>query len=185
MEPQHTQPTSTQPTLSETGVTTTGGVPIESVIESHIASPDVSRSAEEKPNLTHTPDNVLPEPTPAYSSASLEKPVRIEPVPQVAKVTPLHLLREHPVWIDCPFCERRAMTRVGHEGSSATMLASLVCCLICICLVCVPSLTGMYQDTSHYCTNCGKKVAHKPHDGQTQPIGPMLIGEIPSRRPLA
>lgn len=68
-----------------------------------------------------TPDNVNPEPALAYTSASVEKPVRIEPVPQVAKVTPLHLLREQPVWIDCPFCERRAMTRVSHEGSSATM----------------------------------------------------------------
>ncbi|KAJ6006484.1 LITAF-like zinc ribbon domain-containing protein [Penicillium sp. IBT 35674x] len=121
MEPQHTQPTSTQPALTGPVVTTTSGVPIESVIESHIASPDVSRSAEDNPSLTRTPEKVIPEPAPAYSSGLAEKPVRIEPVPQVAKVTPLHLLREHPSWIDCPFCERRAMTRVGHEGSSATM----------------------------------------------------------------
>ncbi|KAJ5527895.1 LITAF-like zinc finger domain-containing protein [Penicillium frequentans] len=182
MEPQHTQPTSTQPTLSETGVTTTGGFPLSLSTKAILPAQMFRAQQRTSPTLLN---NVIPEPTPAYSSASVEKPVRIEPVPQVAKVTPLHLLREHPVWIDCPFCERRAMTRVGHEGSSATMLASLVCCLICICLVCVPSLTGMYQDTSHYCTNCGKKVAHKPHDGQTQPIGPMPIGEIPSRRPLA
>lgn len=139
MEPQHTLPTSTQPTPTETGVTTTNKVPIESVIESHIANPDVSRPAQDNPNLTKyfsafvtttpefplmsfsAPGNVIPEPTSAYSFAQMDKPIRIEPVPQVATVTPLHLLRENPTWIDCPFCERRAMTRVGHEDSSTTM----------------------------------------------------------------
>lgn len=143
MEPQPNQPTSTQPTPTETGVITTSQVPIEPITESHIASPDVSNSAQDTPKAAHTqyvstlttttseytltlvsargPDTIIPEPAPAYSAAPVDKPVQIEPIPQVAKVTPLNLLREQPTWIDCPYCQRRAMTRVGHEDSSATM----------------------------------------------------------------
>lgn len=29
-----------------------------------------------------------------------------------------------------------------------------------------------YYDTDHYCKGCGKTVAHKPHDGQTQAVEP-------------
>lgn len=46
-------------------------------------------------------------------------------------------------------------------------------------------MAGMCQDTSHYCTNCGKKVAHKPHDGQMQPILQMESQMVASSLPLA
>ncbi|CAF9925539.1 MAG: hypothetical protein ALECFALPRED_003156 [Alectoria fallacina] len=35
-------------------------------------------------------------------------------------VTPLDQLLEEPVYIDCPYCQRRTQTRVTHEDSSAT-----------------------------------------------------------------
>ncbi len=35
--------------------------------------------------------------------------------PPVAVVTPLHQLGDQPQWIDCPFCEHRAMTRLDHR----------------------------------------------------------------------
>ena len=29
-------------------------------------------------------------------------------------------------------------------------------------------MLGWCQDTEHYCTQCNRKVTHKPHDGQVQ-----------------
>ncbi|KAJ5722134.1 hypothetical protein N7488_000169 [Penicillium malachiteum] len=114
MEPQHTQPTLTQPMPTLTSLTTSGP-PIESVLESHSTSLDASHS--EQANLSYPPYN---EPAPPYSAVPVYETVRIEAVPQVAKVTPLHLLGDQPAWIDCPFCQRRAMTRVIQGDSAAT-----------------------------------------------------------------
>ncbi len=33
----------------------------------------------------------------------------------VERVTPLHQLGDQPQWIDCPFCQHRAMTRLDHR----------------------------------------------------------------------
>ncbi|KAJ5709646.1 LITAF-like zinc finger domain-containing protein [Penicillium malachiteum] len=199
MEPQHTQPTLTQPMPTLTSLITTSGPPIESGIEIPSTSLDASRSAQA--NLSYPPYD---EPAPPYSAVPVYETVRIEPVPQVAKVTPLHLLGEQPAWIDCPFCQRRAMTRVLHGDSAATWYdlstlssydesfandirscVSILCCLICICLACIPSTTGMCQNTSHFCSNCGKQVSHKPHNGATQPLKPMYTLTVNARRPLA
>jgi len=39
-------------------------------------------------------------------------------------VTPLHLLGEESQWIDCPFCHRRARTRVSKDGTPMQMCDS-------------------------------------------------------------
>lgn len=60
-------------------------------------------------------------------------------------------------------------------------LASLLCCLICICLVCVPQMAGWAQNTSHFCTSCRNKVAFMPHDGPMQALGPKPQTQVVSQ----
>ncbi|KAK1763967.1 hypothetical protein QBC33DRAFT_548444 [Phialemonium atrogriseum] len=103
-------------------------------------------------------------------------------LPQAQQVTPLKSLREAPAWIDCPFCEKRTLTKVTQEDSSATCLASLLCCLVCVCLVCVPSMTGMCANHVHNCSNCHNRVALRSHDGFVQTFGPTsATGTVPSK----
>lgn len=40
-------------------------------------------------------------------------------------VTRLDALGETPEWIDCPFCQQRAMTKVTHSSSDQTTYGSL------------------------------------------------------------
>ncbi|KAF4991234.1 hypothetical protein FDECE_14106, partial [Fusarium decemcellulare] len=40
--------------------------------------------------------------------------------PSMRTVTPLHLLGDQPDWIDCPFCETRAMTTIKKKPSNVT-----------------------------------------------------------------
>ncbi|KAI0196868.1 hypothetical protein F4808DRAFT_302766 [Astrocystis sublimbata] len=83
-------------------------------------------------------------------------------------VTPLHKLTDSPTYIDCPFCHRRAMTRVSKEGDDMQCIASVLCCLICICLACLPHAAGWCENANIFCTSCGNKVAVVPHDGAVQ-----------------
>ncbi|KAI0096584.1 hypothetical protein GGR51DRAFT_28540 [Nemania sp. FL0031] len=118
----------------------------------------------------------------SYENARAQEP----PAPKEAQqqqhpqqlVTPLHALTEAPAWIDCPFCQRRTQTRSTRQGDSQQVLASILCCLVCVCLACLPSMAGWCENINIYCSNCGKQVAMIPHDGMIQvtpapaPTGP-------------
>ncbi|KAJ5628156.1 LITAF-like zinc finger domain-containing protein, partial [Penicillium lividum] len=111
-------------------------------------------------------DRVFTEPPPAYTldppmynSAPVE-----QRVPHASMVVPLHLLDKQPAYIDCPFCENLAETSLMEINSGSTRVTSVLCCLICPFLICLPSEAGMFIDYDHYCTKCGKRVAHKSHD---------------------
>lgn len=56
-------------------------------------------------------------------------------------------------------------------------MAAAVCCLCCgVITVCIPYLCGWFQETAHHCTNCGKQVTNKTHDGQ------VVVKEPPKSR---
>ncbi|KAI1737132.1 hypothetical protein F4680DRAFT_221498 [Xylaria scruposa] len=100
-------------------------------------------------------------------------------VPQVVvegnprMVTPLERLTPQEAWIDCPFCQHTTKTRITKEGDSQQTLASVICCLICLPLACIPCIAGWCENTHIFCTRCGRKVATIPHDGPIQvvPVG--------------
>ncbi|KAJ5291830.1 hypothetical protein N7478_001081 [Penicillium angulare] len=129
----------------ETGTTS---APVEFSSEIR-ASPSAVHDTEQTPNPVGTTGEAITEPAPAYtpnadtsgnqpsetkiteSQPRGTAPMEAKPTAPVATVTPLNLLGEVPAWIDCPFCERRALTRVKGADSSTTMLAALLCCLVC------------------------------------------------------
>ncbi|KAK2736255.1 hypothetical protein CKAH01_18923 [Colletotrichum kahawae] len=103
-------------------------------------------------------------------------------------VTPLHMLGDKPQPIDCPFCMRRTMTIVDTEGTGMQMLAGALCCLLCVCLTCVPCIAGWCEDTHYSCGNCHKRVATRPYDGPVQVFGPhgQMFPMVPSQyEPMA
>ncbi|CAG9984894.1 unnamed protein product [Clonostachys byssicola] len=91
-------------------------------------------------------------------------------------VTPLHLLGDQADFVDCPFCRRRVETRVKKNASTATHLPLCVSTYTYSFSI---AATGLFFTTvggvvapyaakwkchiSHFCTNCGKKVAVKRH----------------------
>ncbi|EQB59212.1 hypothetical protein CGLO_00429 [Colletotrichum gloeosporioides Cg-14] len=108
--------------------------------------------------------------------------------PMIQGVTPLHMLGGKPQPIDCPFCMRRTMTIVDTEGTGMQMLAGALCCLLCVCLTCVPCIAGWYEDTHYSCGNCHKRVATRPYDGPIQVFGPhgQMFPMVPSQyEPIA
>lgn len=150
------------------------------------------------------------------------QPARIEVMGQPSNVTKLPYLGETPEYIDCPFCKTMAKTKVEHQSSDQTayvlaiskvvsLLADLyidrpcsisaaLCCVFCgIIGVFVPYLCGWSQDVDHYCTNCNRKVTHRPYNGvvnvistddrqgpsKFQPLVPMQVKEDATNEPLA
>ncbi|OKO99990.1 hypothetical protein PENSUB_8207 [Penicillium subrubescens] len=85
----------------------------------------------------------------------------------------LNQLGEEPRLVNCPFCHHQVMTRVQKESTSATGMAAVGCCLFggIICAF-LPYCMEMCHDSHHFCTNCGQKVAIRPHDGQVQIFSP-------------
>ncbi|KAI0428477.1 hypothetical protein F5Y09DRAFT_313031 [Xylaria sp. FL1042] len=140
---------------------------------------DVAPPAYQPPNTTAPATTQQPPITQAGNTATTQHATTKEP-PRL--VTPLHALTEAPAWIDCPFCKQMTQTRSTKEGDSQQALASFLCCLVCICLVCLPSIAGWCENIHIYCTKCGKEVAMIPHDGMIQvtPVGPET-GLTPSR----
>ncbi|KAF2738502.1 hypothetical protein EJ04DRAFT_509645 [Polyplosphaeria fusca] len=120
-------------------------------------------------------------------------------------VTDLEHLGESPAYIDCPYCEKRTLTRVEQNDSSQTThvnpflcllrlmyvlrpayhsyrLAAALCCLCCgVITVCIPFLCHWCADIDHRCSECGKQVSHKPHDGPVQARYPTGSKERPSK----
>ncbi|KAL0939645.1 uncharacterized protein CTRU02_206255 [Colletotrichum truncatum] len=105
------------------------------------------------------------------------------PPVMIQGVTPLHMLSDSPQWIDCPFCQSRTTTVVDTEGTSMQILAGALCCLVCVCLTCVPCLAGWCEDTHFSCSNCRQRVATRPHDGPIQVFGPQgpIYPMVPSQ----
>ena len=83
------------------------------------------RSAEEPQDANHLP-NQPPAPVKEMPT-DLSTPQKSSPMapgapqPPVLGVTPLDQLGQQPQWIDCPFCQRRTMTRVNKDGTPMQM----------------------------------------------------------------
>ncbi|KAF4458672.1 LPS-induced tumor necrosis factor alpha factor [Fusarium albosuccineum] len=134
-------------------------------------------------NMIQAEDKLMPvAPAPAYvaTAPSPQPGLKIEALPDVERVTPLHMLGESPAWIDCPFCQRRTMTKVNTEGSGTQVVMSILCCLICVCLVCLPAAAGWFEHTHHYCSNCNARVVTRPYDGPIQVFGPQIRTDVPT-----
>ncbi|KAI6769569.1 hypothetical protein HG530_004198 [Fusarium avenaceum] len=74
-------------------------------------------------------------------------------------VTPLHELKDLPKFVDCPFCRRRAETRVKKKSSKMTHVSATVLGFTTIAGAAVPYAGNWACHLAHYCTNCGHKVA--------------------------
>ncbi|KAH7037030.1 uncharacterized protein B0I36DRAFT_313169 [Microdochium trichocladiopsis] len=103
-----------------------------------------------------------------------------------ATVTPLHLLGDQPDTVDCPFCQRRSITRVKKKPSLATHAAATGLFLTTIGGTVVPYAKQWKSHVSHYCNNCNRKVAQRRNGQDTmQPLGtPEHMREV-SRYPAA
>jgi hypothetical protein len=101
-------------------------------------------------------------------------------------VTPLHLLGDQPDIIDCPFCLRRAETKVIREASPVTHAMASLCCLTTVFGVIAPYMLEWAAHIEQHCTNCNRRVTRKPH-GKTelQVFGTPSEQRIPSRYPAA
>ncbi|KAM0217832.1 hypothetical protein ACHAQI_001887 [Fusarium lateritium] len=77
----------------------------------------------------------------------------------ITYVTPLHELGDLPKFVDCPFCRRRAETRVKKKSSKMTHVSATVLGFTTIAGAAVPYAGNWACHLAHYCTNCGHKVA--------------------------
>ncbi|KAK2755648.1 hypothetical protein CKAH01_17317 [Colletotrichum kahawae] len=93
-------------------------------------------------------------------------------LPASTTATPLNALGETPQPIDCPFCDKRTQTTITKKGTSMQTVAGVLCCLLCVCLTCVPCIAGWCEDTDYTCSNCHSRVATRPYNGEIQTFGP-------------
>ncbi|KAK3899954.1 hypothetical protein C8A05DRAFT_17680 [Staphylotrichum tortipilum] len=105
-------------------------------------------------------------------------PVNLDSAQQpVTEVTSLNRLGDEPQSIDCPFCERRATTRLDHRRTAMQFFYGLLCFLGCPCLTCIGCAIHAFENTNYYCSECDKKVATRPNDGPITvytPGGPVV-----------
>lgn len=99
-----------------------------------------------------------------------------QPVPGVI---PINQLGDRPQWIDCPFCNQRTMTRVTTEGTSMQIVAGVLCCLLCVCLACVPCMAHWFEETYYFCSKCHNKVATRLESGTIIVHAPVAV--VPSK----
>ncbi|KAF5022869.1 hypothetical protein F66182_5102 [Fusarium sp. NRRL 66182] len=100
-------------------------------------------------------------------------------------VTPLNLLAEQPDTVDCPFCQRRAETKVKKTSSQMTHIYATGLFFTTLFGVIFPYACHCASNISHHCKNCGRKVAFKQHGGQMEALGtPDHLREV-SRFPAA
>jgi lipopolysaccharide-induced tumor necrosis factor-alpha factor len=97
----------------------------------------------------------------------------------VPGVIPINQLGDRPQWIDCPFCNQRTMTRVATEGTSMQIVAGVLCCLLCVCLACVPCMAHWFEETNYFCSKCHNKVATRPESGMIIVHAPVTV--VPSK----
>ncbi|KAK0617712.1 hypothetical protein B0T14DRAFT_525723 [Immersiella caudata] len=102
----------------------------------------------------------------------------------VPLVTPLEMLQgEAPQYIDCPWCYQRAPATAQRHGTSMQFLTGVLCCLICVCLACVPCIAGWFEETEYRCSSCKRMVAKRGDDGAIQLFVPPVL--VPSNLPVA
>ncbi len=58
-------------------------------------------------------------------------------------------------------------------------VAGVACCLLCVCLACVPCLTHWFEETNYFCSQCNKKVAKRSDSGVMVVYGPEAV--VPSK----
>ncbi|KAF4982829.1 hypothetical protein FZEAL_1621 [Fusarium zealandicum] len=105
--------------------------------------------------------------------------------PGMETVTPLHLLADQADAVDCPFCQRRAETKVKKQASGATHGIAAALLFTTLFGVIFPYTCHCASHVSHFCKNCGRKVAFKQHGGEMEPLGtPEHLREV-SRYPAA
>ncbi|KAF5611768.1 hypothetical protein F25303_14457 [Fusarium sp. NRRL 25303] len=78
----------------------------------------------------------------------------------IETVTPLHLLGDQPDWIDCPFCEKRAMTLIKRTPSTLTHIQAAILLIATGPGAALPYATKWCFNTEHYCESCGNRVAY-------------------------
>ncbi|GKU00493.1 hypothetical protein FLAG1_02740 [Fusarium langsethiae] len=121
------------------------------------------------------PGNAVLTPPPSYNSNEV-----------ITYVTPLTELGDHPKFVDCPFCRHRAETRVKKTSSTVTHISATVLGFTTIAGAAVPYAGKWAAHTTHYCTNCDRKVAiRKWGSKETKALGtPEHMREV-SRYPSA
>ncbi|RSL82981.1 hypothetical protein CEP52_016828 [Fusarium oligoseptatum] len=86
--------------------------------------------------------------------------VSTSPEPSIKAVTPLHLLRDQPDWIDCPFCETRAMTTIKKRPSNLTHIQAAFLLVATGPGGAVPYAAKWCFNVEHHCENCENRVAY-------------------------
>ncbi|KAF5020102.1 hypothetical protein F66182_7865 [Fusarium sp. NRRL 66182] len=102
--------------------------------------------------------SVVSSPPPSYNSSAPHPPTQYSSE-AVQYVTPLQQLGDLPKFVDCPFCRRRAETRVKKSASKMTHVSAAVLGFGTIVGGVAPYAGKWHSHTSHYCTNCEHKVA--------------------------
>ncbi|KAH8685137.1 LITAF-like zinc ribbon domain-containing protein [Ilyonectria robusta] len=137
-------------TLPEKAVT-----PVEPSLMSNPMTPPPAFSSHQNGSQGQTQtEPPRPQLNGAYSSGQ-----NMNMMPQSGTVTPLHLLGDQSDAVDCPFCERRAMTRIKKDPSWLTHTVAVVLFFVTFCGVVAPYMLHWSSHVSHYCENCGRKVA--------------------------
>jgi len=102
----------------------------------------------------------------------------------VPLVTPIDMLQgETPQYIDCPWCHQRTMATASRHGTSMQMVTGFLCCLLCVCLACVPCIAGWFEETEYNCSGCRRLVAKRDDNGHLQVFVPPVL--VPSHLPAA
>ncbi|RGP72641.1 hypothetical protein FLONG3_6649 [Fusarium longipes] len=100
-------------------------------------------------------------------------------------VTPLHLLAEQSDSVDCPFCQRQSETKVKKSASGMTHVYAAALFFGTLFGVVCPYMCHCAPNISHYCKNCGRKVAHREYRGEMQALGTPDHLREPSKYPAA
>ncbi|KAG9242184.1 hypothetical protein BJ878DRAFT_184669 [Calycina marina] len=115
------------------------------------------------------PDNaqLLPQYQTAAKAAAYHSP---------QMVTPLNMLKNQPVYVDCPHCHTRAITMVETHGEGMQFACGALLCLVCICLAPLPCCLHWFEETNISCSNCKRQLANMDSEGNTHvtPLGPAL-----------
>ncbi|AEO55745.1 hypothetical protein MYCTH_2314370 [Thermothelomyces thermophilus ATCC 42464] len=133
-------------------------------IETAPPSVDTPRDGEGSQDANHAPSpSFTPvEETPGSPVVSREpEPYPyMEPQPPYIGVIPVNQLTgEQPQWIECPFCQQTALTRVSKEGSRMQTVGVVLCCIFCVLFTPLPCLCGWCEVLNYYCSNCNNKLA--------------------------
>ncbi|KAK4187728.1 hypothetical protein QBC35DRAFT_221251 [Podospora australis] len=146
------------PAPQQSGVTAAGAAPV-------VGTGEVPAPAVQSP-----PPAVTAEPK---GGATAQQPMNAGPYPPgTVLVTPITQMGEQTQLIDCPFCLKRTKIRVHKEGTAMQVVTGVLCCLLCVCLACVPCLAHWFENTEYYCATCNKKLAEETDDGHYSVFGP-------------